>query len=53
MLKQLAEIAPADLSPENQLNYAVFKPQIESLAAEVRFRQYEMPLAHALLHRTT
>ena len=44
VLKQLADIAPADLSPENQLNYAVFKPQIESLAAEVRFRQYEMPL---------
>ena len=44
VLKDLAAIKPTELSPENQLNYAVFKPQIEDLAASVRFRQYEMPL---------
>jgi uncharacterized protein (DUF885 family) len=44
VLKKLAAIKPSDLSPENQINYEVFKPQIEDLAAHVRFRDYEMPL---------
>ncbi len=44
VLRQLAEIKPQDLSADNQVNYAVYKPQIENLAADVRFRDYEMPL---------
>ncbi|WP_414707373.1 DUF885 domain-containing protein [Rudaea sp.] len=44
VLHQLAAIAPKDLSADNQVNYAVYKPQIENLAADVRFRDYEMPL---------
>jgi len=44
VLKKLAAIAPAELSPENRINYAVYKPQIENLAAGLRFHDYEMPL---------
>lgn len=44
VLKQLDAIAPGDLSADNQVNYAVYKPQIKNLAADVRFRDYEMPL---------
>jgi uncharacterized protein (DUF885 family) len=43
VLKQLGTIAPADLSADNRINYAVYKPQIEDLAASIRFRAYEMP----------
>ncbi len=43
VLKKLDGIEVAKLSPENQVNYAVYRPQIENLAAEVRFRSYEMP----------
>ena len=44
VLRQLAAIAPKDLSADNQVNYAVYEPQIENFAADVRFRDYEMPL---------
>jgi uncharacterized protein (DUF885 family) len=44
VLKQLETISPQDLSKENQVNYAVYKPQIEALAADQRFHDYEMPL---------
>jgi len=44
VLKKLAAIKPDELSPENRINYAVYKPQIENLAAGLRFRDYEMPL---------
>ncbi|MGA9335276.1 MAG: DUF885 family protein [Rudaea sp.] len=43
VLKKLAAIPYKKLSPENQVNYEVYKPQIESLAADIRFRGYEMP----------
>jgi uncharacterized protein (DUF885 family) len=43
VLKQLAGIKPAELSAENQINYAVYKPQVENLAAGIRLRDYEMP----------
>ncbi|HET8942812.1 MAG TPA: DUF885 family protein [Rudaea sp.] len=43
VLKKLAAIPYKQLSPENQVNYEVYKPQIESLAADIRFRGYEMP----------
>ncbi len=43
VLKQLDAIPAKDLSPENQVNLAVYRPQVENLAASVRFRDYEMP----------
>ncbi|NIK10366.1 uncharacterized protein (DUF885 family) [Xanthomonas arboricola] len=43
VLKQLDGIDPKQLSPSNQVNYAIYRPQVENLAAEVRLRLYEMP----------
>ncbi|MGH8062540.1 MAG: DUF885 domain-containing protein [Pseudoxanthomonas sp.] len=43
VLHQLDTIDPAALSPDNRINLAVYRPQVESLAAEVRLRGYEMP----------
>ncbi|MBB2806699.1 DUF885 domain-containing protein [Xanthomonas arboricola] len=43
VLKQLDGIDPKQLSPANQVNYAIYRPQVENLAAEVRLRLYEMP----------
>lgn len=43
VLKQLAAISPDALSPDNRINFEVYKPQIENLAADIRFREYEMP----------
>lgn len=42
-LHQLDGIDAAKLSPENRINLAVYRPQVEDLAAEVRLRGYEMP----------
>ena len=43
VLAQLRGIDPAVLSPAERVNYAVYLPQVEHLAASVRFRDYEMP----------
>src|SRR5690606_39822131 len=43
VLAQLEAIDPATLSPAERVNYAVYKPQVENLAASIRFRDYEMP----------
>ena len=43
VLKQLDAISAKELSAENQINLAVYRPQIENLAADIRFRGYEMP----------
>lgn len=43
VLKQLDTIPADELSAENQVNLAVYRPQIENLAAGLRFRDYEMP----------
>lgn len=43
VLKRLAAIPVGKLTPANRINFEVYKPQIEDLAADVRFRQYEMP----------
>ncbi len=40
----LATIRVADLSPEERVNYAVYRNQIDTLLAEQRFRDYERPL---------
>ncbi|HEU4774130.1 MAG TPA: DUF885 family protein [Lysobacter sp.] len=43
VLAELAAIDPAQLSEDNRIHLAVYRPQVENLAAEVRFRAYEMP----------
>jgi len=43
VLKELNAIQPSDLSPEDRVNYAIYRAQIEALQASVRFRDYEKP----------
>ncbi len=43
VLHKIAAIPAHELSAENRVNLAVYKPQVESLAAGVHFRDYEMP----------
>ena len=43
VLKSLAAIDPNTLSPEEKINYLVYKDQIFDLAAEQRFKTYEAP----------
>jgi len=43
VLAELDTIDSARLSPENRVHLAVYRPQVENLAAEVRFGGYEMP----------
>ena len=42
-LAQLDAIPRADLSPAEQLNYDVYRPEIETLIANQQFRDFEMP----------
>lgn len=43
VLEQLHAIDPATLSPAERVNYLIYLPQIENLAASVRFGDYQMP----------
>jgi uncharacterized protein (DUF885 family) len=43
VLAKLDAIARGELSPEQQVNYDVYRPQIQVLIANQRFRDYEMP----------
>jgi len=43
VLRKLDAIPRADLSPREQLNYAVYYPQIQVLIANQKFRDFEMP----------
>lgn len=43
VLKQLDAVDVAKLSAAEQLNYAIYRPQIAHMAAEIRLRDYEMP----------
>lgn len=43
VLRQLDGIDPGQLNAENRIHYRVYRPQIENLAAGVRFRDFEMP----------
>ncbi|GAP65288.1 hypothetical protein MBSD_n0577 [Mizugakiibacter sediminis] len=43
VLRRLRAIDPKALSVDEQVNYAVYRAQIENLVADQRFRQYEMP----------
>ncbi len=42
-LKELSAVPAAELSPEDQLNYAIYRAQVEALEASARFRDYEKP----------
>ena len=42
--KKLAAIDVKNLSAENQVNYQVYKAQIDGLVAEKQFREYEKPV---------
>src|SRR3984885_6160999 len=41
--RKLGTVVRADLSPQEQLNYDIYRPQIEVLIANQRFRDFEMP----------
>jgi len=43
VLQKIATLPAGKLSPENRINLAVYKPQIQNLAAGIAFREYEMP----------
>ncbi|MCD7099562.1 DUF885 family protein [Stenotrophomonas sp. MMGLT7] len=43
VLHQLDALDVQQLSPDNRINLAIYRPQVENLAAEVRLRLYEMP----------
>jgi uncharacterized protein (DUF885 family) len=44
VLRQLDGVSPADLSPAEQINYAVYRAQIAALIDAQRFREYEQPM---------
>jgi uncharacterized protein (DUF885 family) len=44
VMKDLDAIPRTELSPANQINYDVYKPQIAVLIADQQFRDYEKPL---------
>ena len=43
VMSKLDAIPRAELSPEQQVNYDIYRPQIQVLIANQRFRDYEMP----------
>ncbi|KAF1712670.1 DUF885 domain-containing protein [Pseudoxanthomonas kalamensis DSM 18571] len=43
VLKQLDRIDAGKLSADNRVNLAIYRPQIENLAAEVQYGAYQMP----------
>jgi uncharacterized protein (DUF885 family) len=43
VLSQLDLLDAGQLSAANQVNLAIYRPQVENLAAEVQFKLYEMP----------
>ena len=43
VLQKLDAIPRAQLSAEEQLNYDVYRPEIENFIANQKFRDYEMP----------
>ena len=44
VLKRLDAIAPAALSKNERINYAVYRAQIQALYEAQRFREYEQPV---------
>ncbi len=43
VLRELNSIPPAELSAEDQVNYGIYRAQVEALDANARFRDYEKP----------
>src|SRR6187401_2221471 len=43
VLHKLDDIPRAQFSPEEQINYDVYRPEIENFIADQKFRDYEMP----------
>jgi len=43
VLNKLDDVPRAQLSPEEQINYDVYRPEIENFVADQKFRDYEMP----------
>lgn len=43
VLKKLDGVQRAELSAAEQLNYDIYRPQIQALIADQQFREYEMP----------
>ncbi|HEY2801994.1 MAG TPA: DUF885 family protein [Chthoniobacterales bacterium] len=43
VLHRLDQIPRGQLSPEEQINYDVYRPEIEDSVADLKFRDYEMP----------
>src|SRR5436305_3397265 len=43
VLHKLDEVPRAQLSPEEQINCDVYRPEIENFVADQKFRDYEMP----------
>ena len=43
VLAKLKALSATELSDDNKINLAVYRPQIENLAADIRLRLYEMP----------
>jgi uncharacterized protein (DUF885 family) len=44
VLHKLDDVPRAQLSPEEQINYDVYRPEIENFVADQKFRDYEMPV---------
>ena len=44
VLRKLDQLSADELSADNKVNLAVYRPQIRNLAAHITFRDYEMPL---------
>ena len=44
VMQELDGIKRSDLSPAEQVNFDVYKPQIEALIEDQKFRDYEMPV---------
>src|SRR4030095_6894885 len=43
VLHKLDDVSRVQLSPEEQINYDVYRPEIENFVADQKFRDYEMP----------
>src|SRR5947207_6059297 len=43
VLHKLDDVPPAQLSLEQQINYDVYRPEIENFVVDQKFRDYEMP----------
>src|SRR5215471_16029813 len=43
VLQKLDDVSRARLSPEEQINYDVYRPEIENFVADEKFRDFEMP----------